>query len=235
MVFAPAGCAAPLSSPLASPSEQIDVVDLWSEHTPWPYRNMPKSYSFLVKYPILWRASFNVMAPKFVHVPTLTFASVVVARQVCRGPFHGEVHSPPPLSFPLAPCNAAASLLAPGDRGVREVPARPGCVGAPADAARAHSGAQGAGQAGPARDPLRHRGHRLDHLPPNLVPSGRHKALRANRGGKRRGSLGRGKGNGGFCSSNEWAGQVRESAGWPRDVSLDPPLGRSAAARTSTA
>lgn len=57
-------------------------MDLWAEHTPWPYNGMPKQYSFLVKYPVLWRMSFNMMAPKFVHVPTLTFTSVMVARYV---------------------------------------------------------------------------------------------------------------------------------------------------------
>jgi 1,2-diacylglycerol 3-beta-galactosyltransferase len=57
---------------------QISIVDLWAEHTPWPYNGMPTQYSFLVKYPVLWRASFHMMAPKFIHEPTLTFTSVMV-------------------------------------------------------------------------------------------------------------------------------------------------------------
>ena len=50
----------------------IDIVDLWSLHTPWPYNEFPKSYSFMVKYPFIWRANFTMTQPRFVHVPLST-------------------------------------------------------------------------------------------------------------------------------------------------------------------
>ena len=48
---------------------KIDIVDLWSHHTPWPYNEFPKSYSFMVKYPFIWRMNFTISQPRFVHVP----------------------------------------------------------------------------------------------------------------------------------------------------------------------
>ncbi|CAG9464454.1 unnamed protein product [Pedinophyceae sp. YPF-701] len=53
----------------------ISIVDLWKKHTPWPYDRMPDSYSTLVKYPILWRISFNLFKPKLTHIPYLNFMS----------------------------------------------------------------------------------------------------------------------------------------------------------------
>lgn len=35
--------------------EQIDVCDIWTHYTPWPCNQLPKSYSFMVKYSVLWR------------------------------------------------------------------------------------------------------------------------------------------------------------------------------------
>lgn len=34
---------------------QIDVCDIWTHYTPWPCNQLPKSYSFMVKYSVLWR------------------------------------------------------------------------------------------------------------------------------------------------------------------------------------
>lgn len=55
----------------------IDIVDLWSHHTPWPYNEFPKSYSFMVKYPFIWRANFTLTQPRFVHVPLSTAMQAV--------------------------------------------------------------------------------------------------------------------------------------------------------------
>lgn len=33
----------------------VDSVDIWTEHTPWPFNQLPKSYGFLVKHAMLWR------------------------------------------------------------------------------------------------------------------------------------------------------------------------------------
>jgi 1,2-diacylglycerol 3-beta-galactosyltransferase len=55
----------------------IDIVDLWTHHTPWPYNEFPKSYSFMVKYPFIWRTNFTLTQPRFVHVPLSTAMQVV--------------------------------------------------------------------------------------------------------------------------------------------------------------
>lgn len=57
---------------------ELDMVDLWSDHSPWPHNTMPQSYSFLVKYPWLWRLSYTLTQPRFVHKPI----SVVTGWQV---------------------------------------------------------------------------------------------------------------------------------------------------------
>ncbi len=46
---------------------ELDMVDLWSDHSPWPHNTMPQSYSFLVKYPWLWRLSYTLTQPRPVH------------------------------------------------------------------------------------------------------------------------------------------------------------------------
>lgn len=61
---------------------KIDVVDLWSAHTPWPFNQLPKSYSFMVKYPFIWRANFMTTQPRIVHVPLATMAASIVASKV---------------------------------------------------------------------------------------------------------------------------------------------------------
>lgn len=49
------------------PTTQLDMVDLWSDHSPWPHNTVPQSYSFLVKYPFLWWLSYTLTQPRFVH------------------------------------------------------------------------------------------------------------------------------------------------------------------------
>ena len=39
---------------------QIDIVDMWKEHTPWPFNKLPDSYAFLVRHSILWRISYQM-------------------------------------------------------------------------------------------------------------------------------------------------------------------------------
>ena len=46
---------------------KCNTVDLWSNHSPWPFCNMPKTYFFLVKHPWLWRLNFRCSEPDFVH------------------------------------------------------------------------------------------------------------------------------------------------------------------------
>lgn len=60
----------------------IEVVDLWTHHTPWPFNQLPKSYSFMVRYPFIWRANFTATQPRLVHVPLATATAAVVGRHV---------------------------------------------------------------------------------------------------------------------------------------------------------
>jgi 1,2-diacylglycerol 3-beta-galactosyltransferase len=62
----------------------VDVVDLWTAHTPWPFNQLPKSYSFMVKYPFIWRANFTISQPRIVHVPMTTIAASIVASHVSQ-------------------------------------------------------------------------------------------------------------------------------------------------------
>lgn len=46
---------------------RVSIVDLWSHHTPYPFNQAPKTYSFMVKYPVLWRLMFRLTEPAWVH------------------------------------------------------------------------------------------------------------------------------------------------------------------------
>ena len=61
---------------------QVDVVDLWTAHTPWPFNELPKSYSFMVKYPFIWRANFTLTQPRIVHVPLATVSAAIVSSSI---------------------------------------------------------------------------------------------------------------------------------------------------------
>ncbi len=50
---------------------------MWKEHTPPPFKNMPDTYSFLVRHSILWRLSYEITQPKFFHIPYLWFCGYV--------------------------------------------------------------------------------------------------------------------------------------------------------------
>ncbi|MEW5300952.1 MAG: hypothetical protein WDW36_003840 [Sanguina aurantia] len=56
---------------------EIDVVDIWSDHTPPPFCNLPNSYSFLVKHSILWRLSYQIIQPRLVHLPYLATVKAI--------------------------------------------------------------------------------------------------------------------------------------------------------------
>ena len=52
---------------------QVDIVDLWSDHTFYPFNQIPRSYSFAVAHPYLWRITYGVTNPRVVHVPFQAF------------------------------------------------------------------------------------------------------------------------------------------------------------------
>ncbi|KAJ8617294.1 hypothetical protein MRB53_013480 [Persea americana] len=59
---------------------QVFVTDLWTDHTPWPFNQLPRSYSFLVKHGSLWRMTYYATAPRVVHQPHFAATSTFIAR-----------------------------------------------------------------------------------------------------------------------------------------------------------
>uniref|UniRef100_A0A0D6R8K3 monogalactosyldiacylglycerol synthase n=1 Tax=Araucaria cunninghamii TaxID=56994 RepID=A0A0D6R8K3_ARACU len=64
---------------------QVFVTDLWKDHTPWPFNQIPRSYSFLVKHGTLWKVTFHGTAPRIVHQTNFAATSTFVAREVAKG------------------------------------------------------------------------------------------------------------------------------------------------------
>ncbi|CAI5976661.1 unnamed protein product [Closterium sp. NIES-65] len=63
----------------------VNVVDLWTDHTPWPFNQLPKSYNFLVRHETLWKMTYYATKPKFVHQPQMAATFAFVARTVSKG------------------------------------------------------------------------------------------------------------------------------------------------------
>ncbi|KNA07544.1 hypothetical protein SOVF_170830 [Spinacia oleracea] len=64
---------------------QVFVTDLWSEHTPWPFNQLPRSYNFLVKHGPLWKMMYYGTSPRVIHQSNFAATSVFIAREVARG------------------------------------------------------------------------------------------------------------------------------------------------------
>ncbi|XVF89434.1 hypothetical protein PTKIN_Ptkin19aG0129900 [Pterospermum kingtungense] len=64
---------------------QVFITDLWSDHTPWPFNQLPKSYNFLVKHGSLWRMTYYGTAPRVVHQSNFAATSTFIAREVAKG------------------------------------------------------------------------------------------------------------------------------------------------------
>ncbi|XP_061368080.1 probable monogalactosyldiacylglycerol synthase, chloroplastic isoform X3 [Gastrolobium bilobum] len=59
---------------------QVFVTDLWADHTPWPFNQLPRSYSFLVKHGPLWKMTYYGTAPRVVHQSNFAATSTFIAR-----------------------------------------------------------------------------------------------------------------------------------------------------------
>lgn len=64
---------------------QVFVTDLWTDHTPWPFNQLPRSYNFLVKHGALWKMTYYGSAPRLVHQPHFAATSAFIAREVAKG------------------------------------------------------------------------------------------------------------------------------------------------------
>ncbi len=82
-VHALAGCALCIRavSAVVCLGAQVDYVDIWSQHTPYPFNQIPRSYSFMVAHPALWKFNYYLQQPRWVHVPTQRMWAPFVSRQ----------------------------------------------------------------------------------------------------------------------------------------------------------
>ena len=59
---------------------QVYITDLWTDHTPWPFNQLPRSYNFLVKHGPLWKMTYYASAPRVVHQSNFAATSTFIAR-----------------------------------------------------------------------------------------------------------------------------------------------------------
>ncbi|KAK8953274.1 hypothetical protein KSP40_PGU003207 [Platanthera guangdongensis] len=64
---------------------QVFVTDLWTDHTPWPFNQLPRSYNFLVKHGTLWKMTYYGSVPRLVHQSNFAATSAFIAREVAKG------------------------------------------------------------------------------------------------------------------------------------------------------
>ncbi|KFK32604.1 hypothetical protein AALP_AA6G265700 [Arabis alpina] len=64
---------------------QVSITDLWTDHTPWPFNQLPRSYNFLVKHGALWRMTYYGTAPRVIHQSNFAATSTFIAREIEKG------------------------------------------------------------------------------------------------------------------------------------------------------
>ncbi|KAI3453989.1 hypothetical protein Pfo_010652 [Paulownia fortunei] len=64
---------------------QVFITDLWTDHTPWPFNQLPKSYNFLVKHGTLWKMAYYASAPRVIHQSNFAATSTFIAHEVAKG------------------------------------------------------------------------------------------------------------------------------------------------------
>ncbi|CAN8229764.1 unnamed protein product [Cochlearia groenlandica] len=64
---------------------QVFITDLWTDHTPWPFNQLPRSYNFLVKHGTLWKMTYYGTAPRLIHQSNFAATSTFIAREIAQG------------------------------------------------------------------------------------------------------------------------------------------------------
>ncbi|CAM8895272.1 unnamed protein product [Rhodiola kirilowii] len=64
---------------------KVFITDLWTEHTPWPFNQLPRSYNFLVKHGTLWKMTYYGTSPRVIHQSNFAATSTFIAREVAKG------------------------------------------------------------------------------------------------------------------------------------------------------
>lgn len=47
------------------------ITDLWTDHTPWSFNQLHRSYNFMVKHGILWKMTYYGTAPRVIYQSNL--------------------------------------------------------------------------------------------------------------------------------------------------------------------
>ncbi len=69
----------------------VDIIDLWTEHTPWPINRLPKSYKFLANdTPRLYKLVFEMGEKPEVIAPILDAVARFAERDISRAIHHYE-------------------------------------------------------------------------------------------------------------------------------------------------
>ena len=69
----------------------VDIIDLWTEHTPWPLNRLPKSYKFLANdTPRLYKLMFEMGEKPEVIVPIMDAVAWFAERDISRAIRHYE-------------------------------------------------------------------------------------------------------------------------------------------------
>ncbi|EFJ25510.1 monogalactosyldiacylglycerol synthase [Selaginella moellendorffii] len=63
----------------------VNIVDLWKDHTPWPFNQVPRTYNFLVKHETLWKFTFHGTRPRLIHQTNFAATGIFIAREVAKG------------------------------------------------------------------------------------------------------------------------------------------------------
>ncbi|CAA7032965.1 unnamed protein product [Microthlaspi erraticum] len=64
---------------------EVSITDLWTDHTPWPFNQLPRSYNFLVKHGTLWKMTYYGTAPRVIHQSNFAATSTFIAREIEKG------------------------------------------------------------------------------------------------------------------------------------------------------
>jgi 1,2-diacylglycerol 3-beta-galactosyltransferase len=57
---------------------EVLIADLWADHTPAPFCDLPNSYSFLVRHAFLWRGTYHALNPRGCHYPYFSSVQALV-------------------------------------------------------------------------------------------------------------------------------------------------------------
>jgi 1,2-diacylglycerol 3-beta-galactosyltransferase len=57
---------------------------MWESHTPFPFNQVPNSYSFMVRHGFLWRMAYHSLNPPALHLPYMSAVHAFTAAHLHR-------------------------------------------------------------------------------------------------------------------------------------------------------